>query len=58
MSTKTIEKLVVVVTAMLEVLLKILQKGQERSEAAAEIAQYCDANGIPDDVKNDLIEFV
>lgn len=59
MSTSTIEKLIVVVTALLEALLKILQKKQEKSEdIVAHIAQVCDENGVDESVKAELIEFV
>lgn len=59
MSTSTIEKLIVVVTALLEALLKILQKKQEKNEEVVEhIAQVCNENGVDEDIVTKLIDFV
>lgn len=59
MSTSTIEKLIVVVTALLEALLKILQKKQEKNEEVIDhIAQVCNENGVDEDIVTKLIDFV
>lgn len=59
MSTSTIEKLILVVTALLEALLKLLEKKNTKDELAAQqIAQVCDEHGLGEDIKAELIEFV
>ena len=59
MKATTIEKLIIVVTTLLEALLKILQSKQEKDESMVEhIAQVCDENGLDENIKAELIEFV
>lgn len=59
MSTSTIEKLILVVTALLEALLKLMEKKNARDEKAVEqISQVCNEHGLGEDIKAELIDFV
>lgn len=58
MSASTFEKLIVVVAALLEALLKFLNKKQEKEEVVDHIAKVCDENGVDEDVVTKLIDCV